>query len=69
MITTVEVVALREFGILISRTLCYEHQPLGPPAYVLAMRPWHTGCLFVSSHAALLSSFFDTSMVRSRLAS
>jgi hypothetical protein len=27
-------------------------------AYVLAVRPWHTGCLFVSSHAVLLSSSF-----------
>ena len=28
------------------------------PAYVLAVRPWHTVCLFVSSYAVLLSSFF-----------
>jgi hypothetical protein len=24
-------------------------------AHVLAVRPWHTGCLFVSSHAVSLS--------------
>jgi hypothetical protein len=31
--------------------------PLGS-ARVLAARPWHTGCTFVSSHAVFLSSFF-----------
>jgi hypothetical protein len=43
--------------------------------HVLAVRPWHTGCLFVSSHAVfllpslhLLFWFNDTSMIRSRLA-
>jgi len=38
-------------------TLLRTSSPLGSE-HVLAARPWHTGQLFVSRHAVVLSSFF-----------